>query len=242
MLGPAWEVDHETYERLVDELVEFLDGDTDTVVHRLRGRDAVGGVELEYEQAAACATGCPACARRSSASRWWPTATRTSTSSASPRTISRRPSRCSSSAKAGSSAGRGSCSTRSRTWPPGELVGDVLEGLYDDPPLGVPKSVLVPADPDDPELYADWLSHLRGSRVDVRVPKRRAKRELQATVTRNASEEFRATACAGPAATTPGRALNELQGALGLPEPRSASSATTRRATSRAATTSARWW
>ena len=45
---------------------------------------------------------------------------------------------------------------------PGELVGDILERLYDDPPLGVPEAVLVPTEPDDPELYEDWLTQLRG--------------------------------------------------------------------------------
>jgi excinuclease ABC subunit C len=102
---------------------------------------------------------------------------------------------------------------------PGELVGDVLEGLYDDPPLGVPRTVLVPTEPDDPELYADWLGLLRGSRVDVRVPQRGAKRELQATVTRNASEEFtRHRLRRASDHNARSRALNELQQALGLPE------------------------
>ncbi len=102
---------------------------------------------------------------------------------------------------------------------PGELVGDVLEGLYDDPPLGVPRTVLVPTEPDDPELYADWLSHLRGSRVAVRVPQRGAKRELQATVTRNATEEFtRHRLRRASDHNARARALNELQDVLGLPE------------------------
>jgi excinuclease ABC subunit C len=102
---------------------------------------------------------------------------------------------------------------------PGELVGDILEGLYDDAPLGVPKSVLVPTEPDDPELYADWLSHLRGSRVDIRVPQRGAMRELQATVTRNAAEEFtRHRLRRASDHNARAKALNELQDVLGLPE------------------------
>jgi excinuclease ABC subunit C len=79
--------------------------------------------------------------------------------------------------------------------------------------------VLVPTELDDPDLYEEWLGSLRGSRVTVRVPQRGAKRELQATVTRNAQEEFvrhrlrRATDHNSRA-----RALNELQEQLGLPE------------------------
>src|SRR4029450_12376177 len=51
--GPCvGEVDHETYEHLVDELVEFLDGDTDTVVRRLEAEMRSAASELEYERAA----------------------------------------------------------------------------------------------------------------------------------------------------------------------------------------------
>ena len=74
---------------------------------------------------------------------------------------------------------------------PGGLVDRILEDLYgDEPPAGVPKQVLVPVEPDDTPTYEEWLTHLRGSRVQIRVPQRGDKRELHATVTRNASEEF----------------------------------------------------
>src|SRR6185436_9157913 len=49
--GPCvGEVDQEHYRRLTQDLIDFLDGDTDTVVHRLeeRMREAADG--LEYEQ------------------------------------------------------------------------------------------------------------------------------------------------------------------------------------------------
>ena len=50
--------------------------------------------------------------------------------------------------------------------------------------------VLVPVEPDDAPTYEEWLTHLRGSRVQIRVPQRGDKRELHETVTRNAREEF----------------------------------------------------
>ena len=90
---------------------------------------------------------------------------------------------------------------------PGELIGRVLEGLYgDEPTLGVPQAVLVPDEPDDRDLYEEWLTEQRGSRVAVRVPQRGDKRALLETVTRNAQEEFtrhrlrrgRPTTTAGP--------------------------------------------
>ncbi|MGF1599974.1 MAG: excinuclease ABC subunit UvrC [Acidimicrobiales bacterium] len=100
-----------------------------------------------------------------------------------------------------------------------ELIDKVLEGLYDEVPVqGMPKVVLVPGEPSDAALYQEWLSLLRGSQVELRVPQRGAKRELLETVTRNAEEEFtrhrlkRATDHNSRA-----RALNELQERLELP-------------------------
>src|SRR3546814_5840222 len=101
----------------------------------------------------------------------------------------------------------------------GELVGVVLERLYDDPPLGIPKTVYVPTEADETELYEEWLGSLRGSKVAVRVPQRGDKRELQDTVKRNAKEEFvrhrlRRSADHNSRAKAP----KELQDHLGLPE------------------------
>jgi excinuclease ABC subunit C len=102
---------------------------------------------------------------------------------------------------------------------PGELIGTVLEGLYDDPPLGVPKSVLVPVEVTERELYEEWLGTLRGSKVQIRVPQRGDKRELQATVTQNAQEEFvRHRLRRASDHNSRAKALNELQDQLGLPE------------------------
>jgi excinuclease UvrABC nuclease subunit len=57
----------------------------------------------------------------------------------------------------------------------------------------VPREVLVPVMPPDAAQVSAWLSGLRGSRVDVRVPQRGDKRELAETVRRNA-EQARAAA------------------------------------------------
>jgi excinuclease ABC subunit C len=103
---------------------------------------------------------------------------------------------------------------------PNQLVSRVLEGLYDeDPPLGLPRQVLVPFEPEDLDLYESWLSERRGSKVGVRVPKRGDRRALQETVTRNASEEFARHRLRRAADhNSRAKALNELQEALGLPE------------------------
>jgi len=104
---------------------------------------------------------------------------------------------------------------------PEQLVGHVLEGLYaETDAAAVPKEVLVPALPDDPDLYSDWLSGARGSHVSIRVPQRGDKRALQAMVTQNAKEEFvRHRLKRASDHNARARALNSLQEALGLPDP-----------------------
>ena len=103
---------------------------------------------------------------------------------------------------------------------PGGLIDRILEEMYgDEPILGVPKQVLVPWDADDVGTYEEWLTMLRGSRVQIRIPQRGDKRELLETVTRNAKEEFtRHRLRRASDHNTRSRALTELQHHLGLPE------------------------
>ena len=100
------------------------------------------------------------------------------------------------------------------------LIERTLEQLYAGaPPEDVPREVLVPVEPADPALAEAFLSEVRGARVRVRVPQRGEKRELLATVTRNATDAFaqhklrRASDHNARA-----RALTALQEALGLTE------------------------
>ncbi len=70
----------------------------------------------------------------------------------------------------------------------GELVAALLRELYgDDSP---PKQVLVMFEPPERELWEQWLSHRRGSRVTIGVPQRGAKRRLLETAVVNAREAF----------------------------------------------------
>jgi excinuclease ABC subunit C len=100
------------------------------------------------------------------------------------------------------------------------LVGRLLEQLYAGaPPEDIPREVLVPVLPDDPQLYEAFLTEVRGARVSIRVPRRGAKRELLGTVTRNAQEAFtqhRLRRASDHNARA--RALTALQSALDLPE------------------------
>ena len=82
----------------------------------------------------------------------------------------------------------------------------------------VPREVLVPVLPPDVEQVQAWLTGLRGSRVSVRIPQRGDKRELAATVHRNAEHALvlHRTRRAGDL-TTRSQALQEIQEALDLP-------------------------
>jgi excinuclease ABC subunit C len=100
------------------------------------------------------------------------------------------------------------------------LMNRLVEGLYgEEPPLGVPKMILVPVQPSSSQVLEDWLSAERGSRVEIRVPVRGDKRELMEMVDRNAKEDFhRHRLKRSSDHNSRSRALSELQDLLGLPE------------------------
>ena len=98
-----------------------------------------------------------------------------------------------------------------------ELVEQLLGQLYSDDPTATPKEVLVPTLPENPKQIQEWLSGLRGSKVDLRIPQRGDKKELAATVQRNAEHALtlHRTKRAGDL-TTRAAALKEIQLALDL--------------------------
>ena len=63
-------------------------------------------------------------------------------------------------------------------------------GLEGDEEPGVPRRVLVPEMPDDPETYEEFLRLVRGGPVALGVPMRGGRKALLDTVSRNASEEL----------------------------------------------------
>ncbi|MBV9059748.1 MAG: excinuclease ABC subunit UvrC [Pseudonocardiales bacterium] len=92
-----------------------------------------------------------------------------------------------------------------------------LAGSADDATQPVPREVLVPELPEDADALTEWLSELRGSRVQLRVPQRGDKRALADTVARNAAEAFAQHKLrrAGDL-TARAAALQEIQEYLGL--------------------------
>ncbi len=99
------------------------------------------------------------------------------------------------------------------------LVDRILENVYgDEPALGVPKQVLVPVLPESHEAVEKWLSEVRTTQVNVRVPMRGDKRELQETVTMNANRELaRHRLKRSSDQHSRSMALNDLQKLLRLP-------------------------
>lgn len=213
-------ISEEEYAVLVQEFVDFLDGDTEPILGRLESEMRHAAGELEFERAA-----------------------RLRDRLESVRTVIEKQQMVADReedldvigiaddeleaavqvfhVRRGRVVGRkGMVLDKSEDLTAGELVDLIVEGIYSDPlPQGIPKQVLVPRDPADKSLLEEWLSELRGSRVTIRVPQRGDKVTLLETVTKNADEEFRRHRMRRASDhNSRARALSELQEALDLPE------------------------
>ncbi|MCH9815731.1 MAG: excinuclease ABC subunit UvrC [Actinomycetia bacterium] len=102
--------------------------------------------------------------------------------------------------------------------PEDELVEQALLRIYGDvTDSAVPKEVLVSQLPPARSDMADWLTSRRGSRVELRRPQRGDKKDLMATVARNAEQSLAAHKRKRIGdLTTRGQALEALQKALDL--------------------------
>lgn len=219
--GPCvGEIDEMPYRQLVRELCEFLDGDTDDIVERLTTDMKAAASTLDFERAARFRDRLAAVQRAIEKQQM--VADRKEDLDviglvdddleAAVQVFYVRKGRV---------VGRkGFILDKVEDLSPGGLVDRILEELYgDEPPLGVPKQVLVPVEPADVATYEEWLTHIRGSRVQVRSPQRGDKRELLETVTRNAKDELtRHRLRRASDHNSRSRALTELQDLLRLPE------------------------
>jgi excinuclease ABC subunit C len=208
------------YDALVGELISFLDGDTDQVVERLEQQMLAASGELEFERAARLRD--QLLSVRKAIERQQMVGSRSEDLDviglvddpleASVQVFFVRKGRV---------VGRKAVvvdKVEDLDGPP--LVARLLELLYgDSSPDDVPKEVLVPVEPEQRELYEEFLSEMRGSKVRIRVPQRGDKRELLATVTTNAQEAMlRHKLRRASDHNARARALTSLQEALDLPE------------------------
>ncbi len=99
-----------------------------------------------------------------------------------------------------------------------DIVEHLLQQVYGgEDGEAVPREVLVPLLPTGRDDVARWLSGLRGSGVDVRVPQRGDKRTLMETVRRNAQQALaRHKVARSGDLTLRSQALHDLQESLAL--------------------------
>jgi excinuclease ABC subunit C len=219
--GPCvGEIELMPYRQLVEELTQFLDGDTDEIVKRLTTEMKDAAKELQFERAARLRD------RLAAVNRAIEKQQMVAERSEDIDVIGIADDDLEAAVQVfyvrkGRVVGRkGFIVDKVEDLSPGGLIDRILEQLYgDEPPLGVPKQVLVPVEPDDLATYEEWLAHVRGSRVQIRVPMRGDKRDLHETVTRNAKEEFtRHRLRRASDHNSRSRALTELQDLLHMPE------------------------
>ena len=219
--GPCvGEIEEMPYRELVAELCDFLAGDTDEIVDRLdtEMREAAG--ELEFERAARLRDRLEA-VQKAVAKQQMVVDKREDVDVIGIADDELEASVQMFFVRKGRVVGRkGFVLDKVEELSPGKMIDRILESVYgEEPAMGYPKQVLVPWDADDLDTYEEWLTHMRGSRVQIRVPQRGDKRALLETVTRNAGEEFtRHRMRRASDHNTRSRALTELQEALGLPE------------------------
>ncbi|HVF14437.1 MAG TPA: excinuclease ABC subunit UvrC, partial [Acidimicrobiales bacterium] len=219
--GPCvGEVDEAEYSRLIEQLIEFLDGDTQSVVHQLECQMREAADVQEYERAARLRD------RLASVRKAIEKQTIVTEKPEDLDVIGMSGDELEVAVQVffvrrGRVVGRkGFILDLVEDVSPGELVGRVLEGLYAEAePEAIPHQVLVPDEPADADVYREFLCEVRGSNVSIRVPQRGDKRALQATVTQNAKEEFvRHRLRRASDHNARARALTALQDALGLPD------------------------
>ena len=219
--GPCvGEVTPEAYQGYVDELIKFVEGDSDPVLRRLEAEMAAAAAAHEFEQAARLRD------RLASVRRTVEKQQMVGDRDEQLDVVGVVEDELEAAAQVfhvrhGRVVGRnGFILDKVMDLTPEQTMAAVLDQLYgDEPVLGYPRQVLVPTLPEDTEVYEEWLGEMRGTKVAIRVPQRGSKRELAETVTRNAEENFTRHRLKRAADhNSRAKALHDLQEALGLPE------------------------
>ena len=219
--GPCvGEIEPAAYQNLVEELVRFLEGDTDEVVDRLEAEMRTAADALEFELAARQRD------RLTSVRRAIERQQMVGARSEDFDVIGVADDELEAAVhvfyvrKGRVLGSRGFIVDKVEELSRPELVARIVERLYfDENPIGHPKRVFVPDLPASAEVYEEWLSDQRGSAVQLRVPQRGDKRRLAETVEANAAESLqRHRLKRSTDHNSRARALNELQEFLDLPE------------------------
>ena len=213
------EIDREDYDGLVSELVGFLEGDNQTIVRRLEQEMRQASDTLAYERAARLRD------RLGSVRKAIEKQQMVTERSEDIDVIGIAEDELEAAVQVfyvrrGRVVGRkGFVLDKVEDLSRPQLVANVLQQLYAETALALPREILVPELPDECDVIEQWLSEQRESRVEVRVPQRGDKRSLHETVTRNAQEEFvRHHLRRSSDHNSRARALNALQDVLDLPQ------------------------
>ncbi|HEV8064169.1 MAG TPA: excinuclease ABC subunit UvrC, partial [Acidimicrobiales bacterium] len=181
------EVTRQDYQRYMDELMEFLDGDTRPITRRLEEDMKAAAADLEFERAARLRDRL-ATVRLAVERQQMVTDTPEDLDAvaiaddelvAAVQVLHIRRGRV---------VGRhGFILEKVEPLTPPQLLSRILEQHYGGTPLGVPRVLLLPEMPEDAATYAEWLSGLRGGPVHFRLPLRGRKLELLQTAQQNAA-------------------------------------------------------
>jgi excinuclease ABC subunit C len=214
------DINHDDYDKLVHDLLDFLDGEHDAIIQRLEARMRDASDQLEFELAARVRD--QLASVRKAIERQQMVASREEDFDligldedlleASVQVFYVRKGRV---------VGRkGLVVDKVEDVETPALVARIVDQLYADAAKeDVPREILVPVEPDDRELYEELLTLNRGAKVRVRVPQRGGKRDLLQTANLNARESFqRHKLRRASDHNARARALVSLQEELGLPE------------------------
>ena len=219
--GPCvGEVTAESYEQHVDGLVRFLGGDTDPVRDALQSAMTAASQQQQFEDAARLRDRLGAIDRALERQQmvgergedFDVVALADADLEASVHVFYARKGRVLGS--------NGYIIDKSEDLTTAELMRRVIVDLYaEEPALGWPKEVMVSTEPEDLTACEAMLSERRESRVEVRVPQRGDRRELMATVMKNAGDALvRHKMKRASDHNARSRAISELQDHLSLPQ------------------------
>ena len=183
-------VDHAAYDGYVNDLMGFLSGDTEPVLARLEGEMLEASEELQFERAARLRDRIAAVHKAAESQQM-----------VSDRAedfdvigLAEDPLEASVQifrVRRGRVVGhRGFVAEKVEDLSGAEFMATVVSQVYGADGAEVPRRLLVPEEPADRALLQSWLHTVRGGPVDIAVPQRGAKRALQETVTRSASEDL----------------------------------------------------
>ncbi|GAP15391.1 excinuclease ABC subunit C [Longilinea arvoryzae] len=213
-------VDQAGYRQMIDDLCQFLDGRTETIVERLRQEMGKAAEELRFERAAAIRDQITAIDRVVEKQKIFSSEQMDSDVIAMARA-------------------NGEACVQIFFIRNGRMIGReyfILEGTEDEPDseiisefmkqfyseaASIPTEVLLPQEVEEAQVIREWLNTRRtGPKVELRVPRQGTPQELVQMATENAVETLRALKAQWEADTNKQtEALTDLQQALVLSEP-----------------------